>query len=128
MESLSQDRLCGSPRNKITVVFDGYRDRSFENRDSDIHVVFSENVTADQKIKKLIEGSANPKNIIVVTDDKEIKLFARLFKCKAMGVAEFIPEKAKMDKSEKEPLKAELTYSQRQKINEEFRRLWLKEG
>jgi len=96
--------------------------------ESGIRVIFSRRVSADEKIKMLVEQTANRKNIIAVSDDKEIKFMVKSLRAKALGVDEFfsVKEKAKNDRKE-EMIEAGLNYTQMQKINEELSRLWLKE-
>ena len=75
-------------------------------------------------------NSRNPKQIVVVTDDKAIMFFIRSLKAKAMSVDDFFSkQQKKLDKkpTEKaESAKIELTYQQQQEINQELSRLWQK--
>ncbi|MFC1804876.1 NYN domain-containing protein [Candidatus Omnitrophota bacterium] len=121
--------LTGSPRNKVVVVFDGYADRGARLRDySDIEIISSGKDSADSKIKKIAEACANPRNIVVVTDDKDIRHFVRSVGCALMNVDEFIdPEKGVSGKKKREgTVKPELNYTQVKKINEELGKIWLK--
>ena len=130
------NKLCGSPRNKITVVFDGYSDFLESINYADIDVVFSRKETADERIKKMVESSGNPKNIVVVSDDKEIVFFIKSLGARPMSVEEFIGSSSASkgqghfgdDIQEKKGslLKSELTYSQIQEINKELKNIWLK--
>lgn len=92
--------------------------------DGNIKVIFSRNESADLRIKKIAELVANPKNLIVVSDDKEISFFIKSCGAKSISVEEFLGSKDKAGKlsvlSEEE-----LTYSQMHKINEELKKLWL---
>jgi hypothetical protein len=74
----------------------------------------------------MVELFANAKNIVVVSDDKEIKLFVKSYGAKSMSVEEFLGVEEKGLKGGRD-LEAEegITYSQMHKINEELRRLWL---
>ncbi|MFN7171154.1 MAG: NYN domain-containing protein, partial [Candidatus Omnitrophota bacterium] len=99
--------------------------------DSNINVVFTKTETADQYIKRLIEQKCNPKNTVVVSDDKEIRFFVRSCSGLVMTVEEFIQRRERLRLSSKEAspgstLKPELTYTQVQKINQELRKIWLK--
>jgi predicted RNA-binding protein with PIN domain len=127
LELIITHKLCGSTKNKITVVFDGYADLSVMNaKNSDIMAVFSQNQTADERINKLIENSVNPKTLVVVSDDKQIILFAKACGAKSMSVEEFLGRKEKLSEDNSDSLKPEINYSQMQKINQELRKLWLK--
>ena len=127
LELIKTKRLCGSPRNKIIVVFDGYPGAGeFKQDYADIEVIFSKKETADEKIKKIIEASGNCKNSVVVTDDKEVRFFVKAAGCRITGVEEFINRKDKTHIQEEGFLKTELNYSQIHKINQELKRIWLK--
>jgi predicted RNA-binding protein with PIN domain len=127
LDFIRTERLCGSARNTVTVVFDGYPDAAFENIGrGDIKIVFSRDQSADEYIRKKVEGFGSPRNLIVVSDDKEIKLFVKAIGVKAMSVEEFIGTKVKPQKNKDESFQDELTFTQKQKINEELRNIWLK--
>lgn len=113
-------------KNKITVVFDGHADPLIKVDETDINIVFSRRETADERIKKMVEASGNPKNMVVVSDDKEIRFFVTSVGAKAMGVEEFINSKQRPFKENEVFLKPELTYTQMHKINQELRKIWLK--
>jgi predicted RNA-binding protein with PIN domain len=123
LQFITINKLTGSPRNKITVVFDGYppKSKSMHN-DPQINLIFTAKDTADERIKKILESASNPKNIVVVSDDKEIRFFVKSSGGRVMGVDEFIC----LSPSPKTAQKAELTYSQMEKINQELRKIWLK--
>lgn len=128
LDFIKTNRLCGSPKNKITVVFDGYSDLSGSREGLDvINVVFSRKETADAKIKRMVEESGNPKNIVVVSDDKEIKFLVKSLGAQWVSVEEFISRKVKPKDKKEDLLESELTYSQINQINRELRKIWLKE-
>jgi len=129
--------LCGKSNNKAMVVFDGYPDFLEKAAyKTDIDVVFSREETADERIKKIIEASPVPKNIVMVSDDKEIVFFAKSMGAKAMAAEELIsrapgarrykPGQRKENQEQKEDLEPKISYSSMQKINQELRKIWLK--
>ena len=123
--------LTGSLKNKVTVVFDGYPDANFPMLQSDISVIFSRKISADEKIRKLLEESGNPKNIIVVSDDREIQFFTKSCGAQALGIEEFIgaseeKEARKLKRQEEESEESKLNYTQMSEINKELRKIWLK--
>lgn len=127
---IRKKRLTGSLKNKVTVVFDGYPDTNRAVLDEpDITVIFSRKVSADEKINLLIEETANRKIIIVVSDDREIQYSVKSLGAQVLGVDEFFAaaQNRPVNTGKSEPAKTELNFSQMQKINEELRRLWLKE-
>jgi predicted RNA-binding protein with PIN domain len=120
------------------VIFDGYPAPSFKfGYDySDIDAIFSKGITADEKIKVMLEKATNCRVIVVVSDDRQIKFFAKACRAKAIGVEEFvksaIPDvnglshKGKLKTQKSNLVKPELTYVQIDKINKELKKLWLK--
>jgi predicted RNA-binding protein with PIN domain len=123
---ISRNKLTGSWNNKIIVVFDGYPQEESANFNSEAEVIFSRNESADEKIKKIIEKSNNTKNIIAVSDDKEIKFIVKSLGARAMGVAEFINAKKRIRRPKDDSAELELTYTQIHKINQELSKIWLK--
>lgn len=70
---LEKFKLSMSPRNRVTVVFDGKEDvYSLTKPSGIIEVVFSKLTNADEVIKKMVCSAKAVKNIVVVTDDREI--------------------------------------------------------
>ncbi|MCX5706327.1 MAG: NYN domain-containing protein [Candidatus Omnitrophica bacterium] len=122
LDLIKLKKLCGSPNNSALVIFDGYPDPSIDLEEKSIEVIFSKHESADERIRRLVELSANPKNIVVVSDDKEISLFIKAIGAKKMTVEEFLASA----KKRADPEEPEITYSAMHKINEELRKLWLK--
>jgi len=122
-----------SKHNQITIVFDGKNDFNLLHGNLDnntsIKVIFSKGESADERIKKIVQGSHNPKHIVVVTDDKEIIYFSRSVGAKTMSASEFLDKESRQSGSKQrrgteESTKTELTYQQQETINQELRRLW----
>lgn len=124
---ISQKRLTGSLKNKIILVFDGFPQCPSNNSGyGEVSVIFSRKISADEKIKKIVEGSLNRKNIIVVSNDREIKFAVNSLGACSMQIEEFVGRKEKSQKrTRKQSLKDELNYSQKHDINEELTRIWL---
>ncbi len=130
LELIRSFRLTGSPKNNTVVVFDGYPDPndSYEANylaASPVNVVFSRSISADERIKKLADRCANPKNTVTVTDDKELRLYVRALKGKVIGVEEFLSPKEKAGCRRNDEAEAELSFTQKERINQELRKLWL---
>ncbi len=123
------NRLSGSKNNNVILVFDGYPPGGQDiPEDRGLVCVFSRMIEADELIKKIVEESAQPRNIIVVSDDKAVQIMSRFLHAQVCGVAEFICGK----KSSKfVPAKGsdatdfKLSYSKMQKINAELKKKWL---
>lgn len=126
---LRTQRLTGSSKNKVFIIFDGYPLKGIvpgENL-THIQVIFSLRLSADEKIKMLVEESANRKNIVVVSDDKEIGYTVKALGARIMRIEEFINSKQKyMSLKDKGLITPEISYSQMHKINQELRKIWLK--
>ena len=128
IEFIKNRRLCGSAKNKITIVFDGSPHVPGPGQHNDeINIIFTRHETADEWIKRAVESTVNPRNVIVVSDDKEIKFVVNSLGAHTMGVEEFCKNKEKLKKQDKKDLlKPELSYSQIDQINRELRKIWLK--
>lgn len=116
----------GSRRNRVTVVFDGKQGNfSVSGSASSAQIIFTQGESADDKIKRMVEKSENPRNIAVVTNDREIQRFVRQKNAQVKTVDEFLakcalpkPKGRVDDKIISPPEAAE--------INEEMKRVWLK--
>lgn len=122
---IKDSRPCGSPKNTVTVVFDGRPDVFYYRPPSHIEIIFTKNESADDRIKKIIEKAPQPRNLCVVTDDREIRDFAKGYRAAVKSVDEFISKPESQTKPAPE-IKPELTYSQIEEINAELRKIWLK--
>lgn len=129
LEFIRAKKPSASRKNQITVVFDGYPPADFKPQEgfSGINVIFSRDVSADEKIKKMLEKAQDPRQITVVSDDKEVKFFARANRAKSLAIEEFAKAaKINAKTSKSDSLKPELSYVQIDKINQELEHLWLK--
>jgi predicted RNA-binding protein with PIN domain len=123
-------RLCGSLKNKVTLVFDGYPTISNPYQPAgDCEVLFSQDQNADDRIRYLVEHIDNPKIVIVVTDDRSVQFHAKAAGASILGVEEFMnaKEESAQRKREREDRKPEISSVDAEKINREFRKLWLNE-
>jgi predicted RNA-binding protein with PIN domain len=121
----------GSRRNQVTLVFDGKADICSPQMESRIHVIFSHGESADDKIKRMVECSKNPKCIVVVSDDKEIIFYCRSLGANISSVKEFIGNSkiAKINKqNDYREEKVELDSGIAARITEDLRKLWVKDG
>ena len=80
---------------KVTIHFDGYEQQVI--RLINCNIFYSQNQTADEKIKQQIESSKNTKNIIVVTSDNNLSEFARVCSCSVIKSEEFAYKLHKKD-------------------------------
>jgi predicted RNA-binding protein with PIN domain len=129
LELIKSKRLTGSARNKVIVVFDGYAAaqdiHAISRQASAVEVIFSRKETADERIMKLVSDFCATKSTVVVSDDNQIRIFAKSAGAKVLGVEEFIACKDKQAGPDDEQAKTDLNYTQMQKINQELKKLWL---
>ena len=123
-----EKKPCGSANNKVSVVFDGTADgfNFYRTESKFLEVIFSHNCSADTKIKKMVEASGNPRRIVVVSDDKEIKFFVKSCAAQCMDVSVFVRKGLPVPKPRRELPQIELSCSQVDKINAELAKIWLK--
>lgn len=81
------ERYFHSRKIKVTIYFDGYRNRGIKT--NGINVKYSDSKTADELIKKDISISKNPRNLVVVSSDNEIAGFARVCASEVMLSEQF---------------------------------------
>jgi predicted RNA-binding protein with PIN domain len=124
-------RPHGSLRNRLIVVFDGSSQvfgcmdhRSFE-------IIFTSGESADEKIKEMVCADKNPKNIVVVTNDRDLGYSVRRQGARIMSCAEFLKlsgvvKKVRQAAAKELDAKNILNIVQREKITEECRKIWLK--
>lgn len=117
----------GSKNNTITIVFDGWQGKFYYRAVSYLRIIFSNDKSADEIIKQLAEKSDNAKNIVVVTNDREVQFYARQAGAKVEAVEDFVsralPKKNKAQADEKNvlyPIDAA-------RITDELKKLWIKE-
>jgi predicted RNA-binding protein with PIN domain len=70
------DRFFTGKKAHITLHFDGHPGLGINS--SKLKIVYSENQTADERIKNQISQSKSPRNIIVVTSDSNLAEFAKV--------------------------------------------------
>jgi predicted RNA-binding protein with PIN domain len=120
-------RLCGSAKNRLVVVFDGYPPpEGFRCAQENAEVVFSRNQTADERIARLVDASAQRRNLVVVSDDKQVKFQAKTAGAGYMAVEDFFRLKETRKAARRDDLKPEINCTQMHRINQELRDLWLK--
>lgn len=124
------NKLTGSKNNQIILVFDGYPPPVVDiPQEENIACIFSRSKEADELIKKIIENSVSPKNIIVVTDDKEVQLASRFLHAQVSSIEAFICGKQNKKSISAKKFDSEdpkLSYSKMQIINAELAKKWLK--
>ncbi|MDP8260680.1 MAG: NYN domain-containing protein [Candidatus Gygaella obscura] len=121
---IQENKFKGSKNNILTVVFDGKEDVISNETAEGISIIFSKNKSADCVIMELIESSSQPKNMVLVTDDKELIIFARSKRVKLMPVKQLLAKKKTVIFKKK----MRITTEDARKINRELRNIWLNEA
>lgn len=127
LQLISARRLCGSERNRVTVVFDGPAGDlplSVRSRPN-VTLMFSGSASADELIRRIVEGAPSPADVTVVSDDKEVRFFAAACGVHVLGAGEFLGRALKADKGVPDE-KPDLSPEEAQRINNELKRLWLR--
>lgn len=81
-------RNFGKMNSKVSLHFDGYPGE--EIKILRVKVIYSKNITADEMIKKEIEKSKNPRNLVVITSDSNLSEFARKCSCSIISSEDFV--------------------------------------
>ena len=116
----------------MTVVFDGYAVLKLDwnaLRREGIKIVFSDDESADDRIVRMVEETAHPKEILVVTSDRELSSRIRKVGAKTALVKTFMYGKTgKRAETIVAPIeeKKQLDSEQARKITQELERIWLK--
>ncbi len=84
------DRYFIQKKANVTLHLDGHPNGRINS--SKIKIIYSENLTADEKIKKQISQSKSPRNIIAVTSDSNLAQFAKVSSAKVIFSEEFAAE------------------------------------
>lgn len=122
----------GSLNNRVTVVFDGSRDVFGTMSSAAAKVIFSQGESADDKIRTIVARAGNTKNIIVVTDDRDIQYAVGALGAKAISVQEFLRKNKLSGKKPKQIKKISsaqekyISKTDESKITSELGKIWLK--
>ncbi len=115
-------RLSGSQNNKVTVVFDGFYDLHEPFGEREYQVIFSGEKSADQIIIEKLGRFKNKSEVVVVTDDRQIRIAARMQGARCWKVEEFIRPKKQPATGEK---RKKFGASLEKEITEEMKKIWL---
>ena len=117
---IRKNKLTGSINNRVIIVFDGHpTDENYvENK---YEIVFSNNSTADDIIKERVSIIKNKHDVVVVSNDNEIKNKAKIEGATSLSINDFI-----RIKSNKISEDDELSESAKTAITEEMKKYFLK--
>jgi predicted RNA-binding protein with PIN domain len=123
---LKHHRLTGSTNNKVIVVFDGCANSDVAGERM-MRVVFGCERSADEVIKEYLRTVKNTSEIVVVSDDREIRSATRAAGARALHCSEFLGIKKERQPKETAGNEKEISYPLQREITEEMRKVWLKE-
>ena len=136
---VQESRPQGSPRNSVTIVFDGREDVFFLDSPSDVRVIFSKGESADDVIKRMVQESRSPRDIVLVTEDRELGYFCRSLGAAIWSVAQLTAQARKSGEKlrsgvARRPRKPGESVENKvigkvfeDKVNRELTKIWLKE-
>jgi predicted RNA-binding protein with PIN domain len=84
------DRYFIQKKANVSLHLDGHQSGSVNS--SKMKIIYSEKLTADEKIKKQISQSKSPRNIIVVTSDSNLAQFAKVCSTTVISSEVFVAE------------------------------------
>lgn len=134
----------GSPNNPVTIVFDGNTEVFGGMSSPNAKIIFSQGESADDKIKKIVSLAHNKKNIVVISDDRDIQYAVRVLGAKTSSVKAFLNKakltgkgerpgrknsgriKGSLAKSNPSEPKKVIPKSDESKITSELGKIWLK--
>ena len=102
IQYISVSKPFGSIKNRVTIVFDGTTGVVSNQKYSyaPINVIFAKNESADDLIIKIAKTENKSGEIIVVTDDREVREKTQLLGCSTLSVLQFFKDLTKKKETE----------------------------
>ncbi len=94
------DNFFQNKKVKASLHFDGFQ--NIPIRITSAKIIYSENKTADDRIKAEIMASQNPRNITVITSDNNLRQFAQVCSSAVISSEEFAAEINKRNETDEE--------------------------
>lgn len=124
----------GSAKNFVTIVFDGKTGVWGPRHMGSVHILFTCEESADEKIKRMVTQADNKKCLVVVSNDKDIQYYVRSQGAKVMSVQEFLNKMSPFrlrnlpvnSRGGKENDSKEISHTLQYEITSEFKKIWLK--
>jgi uncharacterized protein len=114
--AFSIDRFFTGKNVKVFIFFDGFSSTPIKTLKA--RILYSDNKSADSMIRSYIENSKNPKNIVAVSSDDEIRKLARASATTSISSEEFAGMISRNPGEDEEEKKI------KDLDNEEFKRLF----
>jgi predicted RNA-binding protein with PIN domain len=133
IDFVSLRRPHGSLNNSVTIVFDCKSKNPYESNGfnkshiGDIEIIFSDGIViADDIITEIADSAKNPAEITVITNDKGIRRRIAPSGAKYESVESFIAKGYKQKNAQIAKDYDSLPAADKETINEEFEKIWLK--
>ena len=94
------DRYFANKKIEVTLHLDGFANEKINT--SRIKLIYSNEISADEKIKKQIEAAGNKRNTTVVSSDNNVREFAKVCGCACVLSEDFAQEFTKGDDADDE--------------------------
>ncbi len=94
------DRYFANKKVEVILNFDGFANQKINV--SKVKLVYSDNISADQKIKKQVEEEQSKRNIVVISSDNNVREFAKICGCEVILCEAFGKEITKSQKTDDE--------------------------
>lgn len=118
---IKKNKLTGSKNNKVIIVFDGKVNPDVA-REMEFEIIFSRDRCADDVIIERVRRMKNKSEVVVVSDDREIRYAVKQERAKSYRIADFVKIKIKKQKNEKE-----ISWELQKEITQEMSKIWLKD-
>ena len=119
IDYISQNHLTGSRNNQVIIVFDGNMPDGVKRREAGFEIMFSGQASADDLITTKVSSLKPKSEVVVVSDDRQIKDFIKRQGARSCGVLDFIKKKQKPKSREKDK---DISYSLQYEITQELRK------
>jgi predicted RNA-binding protein with PIN domain len=124
IQFIRTNRLVGSSNNKIIIVFDGHQTPDTPT-EREYKIVFSNDRSADDVIKERISKTKNKRQLIVVSDDREIRDYAKMEGAISMRIQDFLKRGTAREKKRSGDGR-DINPSKMIEITEELKKIWVK--
>lgn len=132
---ITERRPHGSLRNSVTVVFDGSEEVCGLPVPGEVRIYFSRGESADELIKRLLDEAANPRETVLVSDDRDLQYYARGCAAEVWSVERFVAQGRKATApaqrpgaSGSQPEGKVISEVFREKVNRELEKRWCGRG
>ena len=128
---LNETHPQGSKRNRLVIVFDGPYDAPYSGNfprffSGFVEVIFSEGVSADERIERLIREETHAPETVVVSDDRGLRRMLGGSGVQFMSVAEFTKRMKKGSRANSGSNARANHDESMQHIDRELKKHWLK--